>query len=86
MKTVITESELGSVEIREYSDVLAVLPSDHTQGIEVWHARRLAQLCSPSNPESINDHHQLLIEVPDPTDAEVIDRLRVACIDAWTNR
>lgn len=86
MKTVIIESELGSVDVWKYNDVIAVLPGDHTQGVEVWRARMLPGFSSPNTPGVVNEHHQLLIEVPDPTDAQVIDRLRIACSDAWKNR
>lgn len=86
MRTIITEGKLGSVDIREYCDVLAVLPGDHTQGIEVWHARKLPEFSSPNSPGIVKERRQLLIEVPDPANAEVIDRLRAACIEAWTNR
>ncbi|WP_411382853.1 hypothetical protein ACK3BK_15990 [Pseudomonas sp. L7] len=86
MVDVINEDQIATSEIWRYDDVLAVRPGERESGVEIWHARKIAELCSPNAPAKANVHRVLLVEVDDPEDPVVQDRLRVACTDAWRNR
>lgn len=86
MVDVIKEDQIAVSEIWRYDDVLAVRPGEREAGIEIWRARKIAEVCSPSTPAKVNVQRVLLVEVDDPEDPAVQDRLRVACADAWRSR
>jgi len=86
MVKVIQEGQISEAEVWRYDDVLAVRPGNRESGVEIWHARKIGELCSASSPGKVNTHRILLVEVDNPDDPVVQDRLRVACADAWRNR
>lgn len=86
MVTVIREDQIAESEIWRYEDVLAVRPGDRDSGVEVWHAKKIAEVYSPNRPAKVHVQRVLLIEVENPDDPAVQDRLRVACAEAWKNR
>ncbi|MFG0505985.1 hypothetical protein ACF8GD_25755 [Pseudomonas putida] len=86
MVTVIQEGQIAEAEVWRYDDVLAVRPGDRESGVEIWHARRIGEVYSASTPAKVNIQRVLLVEVDNPDDSVVQDRLRVACADAWRNR
>lgn len=83
MIDVVTEAELNSVDIRTYDDVLAVLPGDRDYGVQVWRARRIATIYGPRSPAKVTISRTLLIEVENPDDLEVHNRLEQYCFRAW---
>lgn len=85
MVTVINEDQLASTEVRNFFDVVAVKPGDRN-GVEVWRARQIAPFVSPHKESAASEQRVLFIEVPDPDDQVVIDRLRLACMNAWSKR
>lgn len=85
MITVISEDQLEDIEIKSYLDVVAVKPGER-DGVSIWQAKVMAQFVAPNAEAPLNEQRVLLIEVPDPNDQEVINRLRVACTDSWSKR
>ncbi|KJK19096.1 hypothetical protein [Pseudomonas sp. 2(2015)] len=86
MLTVIREDQIADTDIRLYDDVLAVRPGERGSGVEVWHARKLPNLYHPHTPAEATIQRVLLVEVENPDDPDMQDRLRVACTDAWSRR
>ena len=86
MITVIKEDQIASAEIWQYDGVFAVRVGEYSEDVEIWHAREIATMYSSLIPAELKVHRQLLVEVDEPYDPEVVDRLRVACSDAWANR
>ena len=86
MITVIKEDQIASAEIWHYDEAFVVRVGEYSEDIEIWHARQIATMYSSLTPAELKAHRQLLVEVDDPYDPEVVERLRVACSDAWANR
>ena len=85
METVVTEDQLPGVELKLYDDVIAVLPGQRV-GVEIWRSRQINVLATRIEPESTSVQRMLFIEVENPCDPVVIDRLRTMCTAAWTRK
>jgi len=85
METVVTEDQLPGVELKLYDDVIAVLPGQRV-GVEIFRARQINVLATRIEPVSTSVQRMSFIEVEDPSDLVVIDRLRTVCTDAWTRK
>lgn len=83
MITVVNEGELKTIELRRFDDVLAVRPGERDYGVEIWRARKIADFYHKDAQAKINISQQLLIEVADPDDETVIQRLKDRCKEAW---
>ncbi|HDS0938786.1 TPA: hypothetical protein QDZ12_002024 [Pseudomonas putida] len=86
MVTVIQEGQIADSEVWRYDDVLAVRPGEREAGVEIWRARKIAEFYASDVPAKVNVQRVLLVEVDNPDDPAVQDRLRVACADAWRKR
>ncbi|SFB40400.1 hypothetical protein [Pseudomonas sp. NFPP24] len=83
MITVVNEDELKTIQLRKYDDVLAVRPGEREYGVEIWRARRIATIYDKDTEAKVSILEQLLVEVEDPDDEAVINRLKDYCQKAW---
>jgi len=83
MITVVNEDELKTIELRKFDDILAVRPGERDYGVEIWRARRIATIYDRETEAKVNILQQLLIEVENPDDSVVIERLKDYCEKTW---
>lgn len=76
MRQVISESELGSIDLKQFHEVIAVKDAGDYQGVAVYVTPRMAQFVDPSVPAKETITNSLLIVVDNPDDLETIERLK----------
>lgn len=80
MRQVTSESELGTIDLKKFHEVIAVKDAEDYQGVAVYVVPRMAQFVHPSTPAAETITNYLLVVVDDPDDPETIDRLKKAVI------
>ena len=76
MRKVISESEIETVDLKSFHEVLAVASPDDISGVAIYVTPRLASFVHPSTPAVTTDTSYLLIVVENPDDPEIIERLK----------
>jgi len=76
MRKVISESEVETVDLKRFHEVLAVASPDDISGVAIYVSPRLAPFVHPSTPAVTTDTNYLLIVVENPDDPETIERLK----------
>ena len=86
MRQVISESELGSIDLKQFHEVIAVKDPGDYQGVAVYVTPRMAQFVDPSVAAQETITNSLLIVVDNPDDLETIERLKKSVVPQRATR
>lgn len=77
MTRIYTEDELAGVDLASFESFVLVAEDNHAEGNEIVSARSVSQAIPvPSNQAGAVAERRLLIEVKDPFDAAIVERVR----------
>lgn len=86
MNEVISEEQLGSIDLRQFHQIWAVRGREDFQGVQIRSDRRMAPIVSPNAAAPVTVVNNLLIVVDDVGDPETINRLKAVVEAAWSGQ
>jgi len=79
-KRVVSEQELGDLDLKQFHEVLLVRDPDDHEGVHIFTWPRMAQFVSPLAEAPLSNTNQLLIVVENPDDLETVARIKAIII------
>ncbi|WP_439865641.1 hypothetical protein ACTAB9_17405 [Pseudomonas syringae] len=76
MRTDIMESEIDTIDLKPFHEILAVRSADDYQGVAIYLSPRMAQYVSSNTESPVNETNYLMVAVGNPDDPETIERLK----------